>query len=308
MSVTFPHVCVGQPIRRQRLSVFPLFADANSPLDYALASEAIAEGLLQVAEVSESGSVPTLSVTNRSDRMVLFLEGEQLIGAKQNRVLNASILVAANRETTIPVSCVEQGRWQFKQKHFDIAGSHSPSRLRYALKRSVSDSLLKGYGHRSDQRRVWHEVATHQRAHGVSSPTAAMEDTFESHRAKLSELQKEFQYVEGAAGAAIALDKQVVCLDLFDKPATCRKVWDRLLSGVLLEALSPPWGDQAAADHVASVADVERFLAGLAAVPWESPVAAGEGREFRSPAAHATQSSALCFADHVVHTSAVAAQ
>ena len=35
---------------------------------------------------------------------------------------------------------------------------------------------------------------------------------------------------------AVAFGKQIVCLDLFDKPSTCQKVWDRLLSGGLLDA------------------------------------------------------------------------
>jgi ARG and Rhodanese-Phosphatase-superfamily-associated Protein domain len=307
MSVTFPQVRVGQPICGQRLSVFPLFADVASPVDYRLASEAIAEGTLTVDEVSEAGSVPTLSVDNQSDRMILFLEGEQLIGAKQNRILNASILVAANSKTTIPVSCVEQGRWRFKQKSFGTSGTYSPSKLRYSLKHSVSESLEKGHGHRSDQGRVWDEVASYQRAQGVSSPTSALEDTFESHREKLSDLQKRFQYVAGASGLAVALDDQVVTFDLFDKPDTCHKVWDRLLSGVLLEALIPPPPEKAQ-KQPPKAADVEVFLADLSVAPWQGPVAAGEGREFRSPPTRPTQASALCYADHLIHSSALAPQ
>ena len=44
---------------------------------------------MTVEEVSEGGSVPNLFVENKGDIRVLFLEGEQLIGAKQNRVLNS---------------------------------------------------------------------------------------------------------------------------------------------------------------------------------------------------------------------------
>jgi hypothetical protein len=38
----------------------------------------------------EAGPVPELRVENGSDIRVLFLEGEQLVGAKQNRILNIS--------------------------------------------------------------------------------------------------------------------------------------------------------------------------------------------------------------------------
>ena len=302
MSTTFPSVHVGEPIRYQQVSVFPLFVDAPSPVEYVLGADALNDGSVLVEEVSEAGSVPTLSVTNKANLRVLFLEGEQLIGAKQNRILNTSILVAANSKTTIPVSCVEQGRWRFKSKLFGSSGTHSPSKLRYALKASVSDSVKRGQGHRSDQDRVWEEVAQHQRAHGVASASSAMEDTFENYRGQLDELQERFAYVEGACGIAVGLGKQIVCLDLFDKPSTCGKVWDRLLSGALLETLSP--GTE---DSQASIADVEEFIADLGATAWESATPAGEGQEFRSATERGSQASALCFSDRIVHGSAVAA-
>jgi hypothetical protein len=47
----------------------------------------------------------------------LLLDGEQLVGAKQNRIPNMIVLVAAQTEVTIPVSCVEQGRWGYQARH-----------------------------------------------------------------------------------------------------------------------------------------------------------------------------------------------
>jgi hypothetical protein len=61
--------------------------------------------------------VPTLRLTSAADRPVLLLDGEELIGAKQNRVLN-TIVLAAHSKLTIPVSCVEQGRGAYKSARF----------------------------------------------------------------------------------------------------------------------------------------------------------------------------------------------
>jgi hypothetical protein len=110
ISVALPTLLVGDPVRYQSLSVFPLFSDANGGVEYRLAEEALADESVVVEEVSESGSVPDLLVENKGDIRVLFLEGEELIGAKQNRILNTPVLVAAHGKTKIPVSCVEQGR------------------------------------------------------------------------------------------------------------------------------------------------------------------------------------------------------
>ncbi|NUQ65067.1 MAG: hypothetical protein HUU20_21595 [Pirellulales bacterium] len=40
---------------------------------------------------------------------MLFLDGEELAGAKQNRILNASLLVGAKSNIKIPVSCAPRG-------------------------------------------------------------------------------------------------------------------------------------------------------------------------------------------------------
>ena len=67
---------------------------------------------MRVSEVSQHGSVSDLCVVNDSDRTVLLLDGEDLRGAKQNRVLNLTILVPAGKTVIVLVSCVEQGRFR----------------------------------------------------------------------------------------------------------------------------------------------------------------------------------------------------
>jgi hypothetical protein len=271
-------------------------------VDYALSDEAISEGSVTVEEVSESGSVPDLSVENKGDIRVLFLEGEELVGAKQNRILNMSVLVAAHSKIKIPVSCVEAGRWGYSSRFFGSSGSHSPSKLRYALKASVSRSVRAKRGHRSDQGEVWEEVARQQSVLGASSDTSAMSDTFIAHRERVEEAQEKLQYVEGAIGAAVVVGGKVVSCDLFDKPSTCEKVWKRLLSGVVLDAL------EAGADEAqAEAADVERVLKGLGDLSWEPAEAVGEGEELRASSEGGDHASALVFNEVLVHGSVVCA-
>ena len=52
---------------------------------------------------------------------VLLVDGEELIGAKQNRVLNLSILIPAKQRCVIPICCVEAGRWRAASREFSIA-------------------------------------------------------------------------------------------------------------------------------------------------------------------------------------------
>ena len=98
--------------------------------------EAIECSLLTVTEVSEGGHVPELKVINRGDKPVLLIDGEELVGAKQNRVLNTTILLKEKSETVIPVSCTEHGRWSYKSGHFEESAYMMSANLRN-IKNSV---------------------------------------------------------------------------------------------------------------------------------------------------------------------------
>src|SRR5262249_9622956 len=111
-------VQVMEPQHDSGLWVFGIRWQSESTLRYTTMDEAMAAQTLEVTEVNEIGSVPTLKVANRADMMAFLMAGEQLIGAKQNRVLNVSIMVPAQTTLAVPVSCVEAGRWSHGSTQF----------------------------------------------------------------------------------------------------------------------------------------------------------------------------------------------
>src|SRR5437867_2464489 len=113
---------LGAPQRFKNMTVIPLFSPINHSPDYLTLGEALSRNCLTVTEVSPVGSVPQLKVTNLADVAVLLLDGEELIGAKQNRILNATILLKEKSETIIPVSCTELGRWSYSSPVFSHSG------------------------------------------------------------------------------------------------------------------------------------------------------------------------------------------
>jgi hypothetical protein len=266
-------------------------------VDYLLSDEAIQGGSVTVQEVSEGGSVPDLLVENAGETRVLFIEGEELVGAKQNRILNTSVLLPAHSKTKIPVSCVERRRWAYHSRQFGSGGRHSPSKLRHTLKTSVSESLRSGSGYHSDQAKVWEEVDKQQASLGVLSETSAMTDSFVAYQTQIDGYAEQFPYPEGAAGVAVALGDKLVAVDLFDKPATCRKVWRRLLSGFFLDAVEKTEGEPVTQPAV------EGALAALRDSSWEPVAPLGEGQEYRVKSNDGTQASALMLGDALVHGS-----
>jgi ARG/rhodanese/phosphatase superfamily protein len=298
----FPEVRIGDPVGHEALTAFPLFAETCNGVDYLLADEAIAGGTITVEEVGESGSVPDLLVDSRADRLVLFLEGEELRGAKQNRVLNTSVLIEPASKTKIPVSCVEHGRWCYNSRHFGSGGSHASSKLRHVLKRSVYASVQAGQGHSSNQGEVWKEVGRQMASLGSHSATGAMADTYLAHDSRLTEFKDRLNYVEGATGLAVAVAGKVVSVDVFDKPGTCRKVWERLLTGVVLDAL-----EAGPAIGKPERDGVQELLTALREASWQPSPSVGAGEEFRAEAGAERHASALTCNGTLVHGSLVAA-
>ena len=302
---TFPDIRVGDPLTHETLTVFPLFVEDRvqaERIEYLLSGDALESGTLTVEELGESGSVPELVVTNKGDSRVLFLEGEELRGAKQNRVLNTSVLVPAHSSLKIPVSCVEQGRWAYRSRRFRSEGTHSSSKLRRILKESVTQALASGGGHRSDQGRVWNEVSRLMRSTGSSSDTMAMADAYASSEPRMGDFRVNIPYVEGACGVAFAVAGKIVSLDLFDKIETCRKVWDRLMTGMVVEALETP---AAETSSTPSSQDVSALINRWREAPPKPVPAVGEGEELRYESLAPTHASALVFQDAMIHASAI---
>ena len=133
---------------------------------------------------------------------------------------------------------------------------------------------------------------------GSSSPTDAMEDTYESHRNRLNEFRERLNYADGATGMAVGVGKQIVSVDVFDKPESCRQVWNRLLTGVIMDAL-----ELGPAPDLAVAADAEKALQLLQGNSWQKTPAAGLGEEYRFETDGDWHAAALVFNDTVVHGS-----
>ena len=129
-----------------------------------------------------------------------------------------------------------------------------------------------------------------------------MSDTFQAYEGKMAEFKEKLGYVDGASGMAVAVGKKIVAVDLFDKVTTCRKVWDRLLTGYVLDAL-----EAEAEQGQAEAADVERLLGTANALPWQKADPVGEGEEYRANQGEDVHASALTLQDAPVHVSVVVA-
>ena len=323
---------LGPLVNIQNLTMIPLVARApgsgrtsSAAVDYLLLDEALASGLAEITEVSEQGSVPDLKFINRGPKPVLIVDGEELVGAKQNRIVNLTILVPAESELTIPVSCVEAGRWRSRSRAFTSAPRTQFAAGRAKRMASVSYSMVARGDRMSDQAEVWDDIAAKSSRLKAESPTSAMEAIFSAHAGSLDTFVAGCRPVEGQVGALFAINGRVVGFDLFDRPSTLRQMLPKLVRGVAVDAIDAgeSTSDGDATDRVAPGfsgaegsakgarqpsllgAQAAQFLAVTAQAPQHVSPALGLGEDRRLTAPHMA-GAALVTAQQVVHLSAFA--
>ena len=192
----------------------------------------------------------------------------------QDRVLNVTVLVPAKADTEIPVSCVEHGRWNYRSgRRFDASPEFSPSTLR-AIKIAAVSARRRSVGdHRSDQGRVWAEVARKHAMLGSSSPTGAMRDAYEQRASDLEAMTRSFgRPLPEQTGVVVTVGGRAVAFDGFDKPETLARLWPRLVRGYAMEALGEP--ERHAEREIA-----ERFVAAIGSAKATAHDAVGLGTE-----------------------------
>ena len=211
---------VGQPSHFRNLTVFPLIRPEHTGTesDYLLLDDGISSGLVHVAELQASGIVPELRLENKADKPVLLLNGEELLGAKQNRVLNLTILAPSNCVIVIPVSCVEAGRWRMNTPDFQPAGHVMYSEARAEQISQVTKSMRASGAPSSDQESVWRNIAAKAARLKSVSPTGAMSDIYRSHTASVEGFVRAFSCQEQQSGAAFCIGGRFIGLDVFDCP------------------------------------------------------------------------------------------
>jgi hypothetical protein len=268
-------LAIGAPQSHANMKIYPLSVPNGHHRSYQTLDEALKAGTFTVSEVSEGGSVPTLQVHNTGSQPVLLVVGEELVGAKQNRVLNTSLLVAAQSDLQIPVSCVERSRWSYNSRSFGSGDTTSHMTLRREQTRNVTQNLYETGRFDANQSAVWQEVDRKMRSHGATSSTAALHDIYDQTQTKLDNFLNAFTPPD-SEGMLIAINGRIVGADIFDHHDTLRSLFPKLLRGYALDALEKQVSDAAALEE-----DTQHFLDDTRNLDSQIFASAGLGQDVR---------------------------
>ncbi len=261
-------------------------------------ANALARGSVVIDEISDTGSVPNVRVRNAGELAVLVLFGEELRGAKQNRIANASFLVPAHRELVIDVSCVEAGRWErARGARFHASASLVSHKLRAKMARAVGASRARGGRFMSDQGEVWEEVARLLDGSGVRSPTSAYAAYATAHDDALRRVRAAARApLPRQVGFVAAIGGRIAGVEGLGDPGVFAASFARLLDAYSVDALDPEEREPA------TPGDPAAFLRDLTEAPRRTSPSLGLGDDVR------LESSALLgcalVAGPVIHLSA----
>ncbi len=228
-----------QPQFHKNMAVVSLM-NPDSNLEYLVFDEAVNKGLA----VEETSSVQELKINNKTGKEVLIMQGEFVLGGKQNRMISRNIYMEKNFTGSVPVNCVQQHRWS---PTFDKKFSSSKRMATKGVKLAASRS----------QGEVWNSVACFMAQSGSHSQSHDLGEIFSQKERDVSDYLSAFSLVDGAVGVAIATRMNgdiVYGIDLFDKHATMNKNFKKIIESSAMEAIVGE-GEIAAADI-----DVEEFL------------------------------------------------
>ncbi len=233
----FDGITLGAAQHFENLSVLPLIGRQGGEPRYDTLDHALGAGSLRVTETSDAGSVPEIRVLNHGARPVLIIDGDELVGAKQNRTVNLTILVPAQSDLVVPVTCVEAGRWHARSGQFASAQRTHFAEGRAAKSRQVTQSLRTRGVAAADQGQVWSAIAAKAERLQARSSTEAMSDVFEAHAAGVDAYVRAITPTERQCGAVFVIDGRALGLDLFDSAHTFRAMLPRLVRGYAIDAI-----------------------------------------------------------------------
>jgi hypothetical protein len=281
------------------MEVLPVYNKNSGRQGYLTLKEAMVKDLLKITELNDSGAVPELKVMNNAEVPVLILDGEELIGAKQNRIVNTSILLREKSETVIPVSCVEQGRWSYSSKSFQDPDRIASSKLRNVKSTSVKRSVESSGEYLSDQAAVWNEVHKLQNNMEVNSPTSAMGDVYEAKSLDLQDFVDAFELMEGQKGLLVFIEGKIIGLDVVSNASAYKDLHKKLIKSYALDSMVQK--DKTIKSNI-SVYMAQEFINEIIKSNQSKNDSVGYGLDYRFASRSYTGSS-LVYKDEVIHAS-----
>jgi hypothetical protein len=245
------------PVTHDNLTIFPVITTAAKvpSADYLVLDEGMKSKQVQILEKDREGTVNELTIRNTSEKPLFLMAGEVVIGGKQDRIIGKNTIVAARATETIPVFCVEHGRWSGRKAEFRSAEALAHTELRKKANFADQSEVWSEVSSKNAKRKLENGTDTYRgvaQSQAVVKSIAGYQKAFAGKLGKLSQKDRQIGFV-------VALGGKVVAIETFGSPRLFKKFEQKLLRSYYVEALDAERSRDGAPAAAPKPADVTSF-------------------------------------------------
>ena len=165
LNIQFDDVHFLNDVKFGSITFQPLkFLFKNKPTNLKSIDQLFEKELVSLEEIGIDGRVEEVNVKNFSKDYLFVPDGEAIVGAKQNRIAERSVIIAPYYSQKIPVKCVEQNRWNYEE---GMEFAKSDFVLHPKARREKAELLKKGENSKI-QNAVWNNISNLCEKHEVN--------------------------------------------------------------------------------------------------------------------------------------------
>lgn len=198
-----------KPQEFKNLTIVPVVTTPDFNGDLLSLSKGMELGLVKVMECKPA-TVGTIVVENNAVTPLILINGEEVLGVKQNRIFSGTIIIPPNTTQKVSVFCVEHGRWSYERpsrvenfsgNHFEEVNleyndnqiseltsgeffSKSSNFSNMSLRRKHEEGRKEC---KNVQQDVWNEVQRLEERSELHSNTASLQDNYKDKSAQINE-------------------------------------------------------------------------------------------------------------------------
>ncbi len=217
--------------QHEGLSIIPLKSEPSKTTDILTLKKGFDLGLVEVKEC-EVEDVNNILITNNAVTPLILIDGEEVIGAKQNRIVNNTVMVPPKTTMKISVSCTERGRWSYK----DNTSSDFCESLYFATS-DTRRAKASAADENSRQQIVWNSIDKFSRRCSIQPETSAMADCYEDFNQDQEDYLNYFEISEGQTGLIAIINNEIRGIELFNNPEIYRNYHDKIIRSYIIDSL-----------------------------------------------------------------------
>jgi len=224
---------ISDPIKKNNITIFFLQSKIKLENNFLTLEESISKNLVDIKEVNSKGTIRYLKVSNKSNQKLLILGSEQIIGnaLKQNRVVNNTTLVPEQTTILLSVSCCEKNRWSPA-----VANNICTSESLYFTKGRINNSVDIFDNNKTDQFKIWEDIAEKLDEFKSKSFTGTLEDTYNKNKLYFDEITNYFTINENDVGVVAAIGNRLVNVEIFSSNKLLKMYFPKIIKSLIFES------------------------------------------------------------------------